>query len=396
VAADAIMVFAYDVTAQVVARRRVETLMDELQHADRRKDEFLAMLAHELRNPLAPVRNAVALLQSHAEGADERTRYLLDVLQRQTGTLGRLVNDLLDVSRITRGLIELERTRVDLRSTIDRALESVQSLMDERHHEVAVTVPGRPVPVDGDLVRLEQILVNLLANAAKFTDAGGRIAIELRMQGALAELHVRDNGIGLEQDTIAHVFDLFSQARRGLDRSQGGLGIGLTVVRSLVELHGGTIEAYSAGPGQGADFIVRLPLAAGGAAHAQDLSERGAPQRVRRVLVVDDNIDAARTLAHLLEDGGHEVEVAYEGTSALAIARVRSPEIVLLDIGLPGLSGYDVVRQLREDPRTRGATIVAVTGYGQEADRLRALEAGFDQHLVKPVALSALDALFAA
>jgi signal transduction histidine kinase/DNA-binding response OmpR family regulator len=393
---DSVLVFAYQVTDAVLARRRVESLMQQLTIADQRKDEFLAMLAHELRNPLAPVRNAIALLQAH-EAPDERTRYLLDVLQRQTGNLGRLVNDLLDVSRITRGLIELDRTRVDLRSIVDRAMESVQVAMEEKQHDVVCIVPGRPASVDGDPVRLEQVLVNLMTNACKYTDPGGRIVIELRLREQIAEVCVRDNGIGMTPDTIANVFDLFSQAERGLDRAQGGLGIGLTVVRSLVELHGGAVEACSAGLGEGAEFIVTLPLATALAESPMGTqrSQRAAI-RMRRVLVVDDNIVAAKTLAHLLTDFGHDVQVAHDGDAALALAQAHTPELVLLDIGLPGMNGYEVVRRLREDPRTREAKVVAVTGYGQGTDRQRALAAGFDQHLVKPVATDALQALFAA
>ena len=393
---DAILVFAYQVTDAVLARRRVESLMQQLTLADQRKDEFLAMLAHELRNPLAPVRNAIALLQA-TEAPDERTGYLLDVLERQTGNLGRLVNDLLDVSRITRGLIEIDRARVDLRSIVDRAMESVQAAMEEKRHDLVCVVPGRAVVVDGDPVRLEQALVNLLANACKYTDPGGRIVVELRPREDAVELRVRDNGIGMTPDTIAHVFDLFSQAERGLDRAQGGLGIGLTVVRSLVELHGGSVEARSAGLDQGTEFIVTLPLAAAqtdGA--ARPASRVRATLPARRVLVVDDNVDAAKTLAHMLADFGHDVQVAHDGDAALQLAQAHVHELVLLDIGLPGMNGYEVVRRLREDPRTRAAKVVAVTGYGQGADRQKALAAGFDQHLVKPVPTDALQALFAA
>ncbi|MCC8362481.1 response regulator [Lysobacter sp. A6] len=392
---DSILVFSYEVTEHVLARRRIESLMAQLQHADRRKDEFLAMLAHELRNPLAPVRNAVALLQAGATNESDRTRHLLDVLQRQTGNLGRLVNDLLDVSRITRGLIDIDRTRLDLRGVIDRALESVQGAMDDKHHDVAVTMPGRPVMVSGDPVRLEQIFVNLFTNAAKYTDPGGHVTVSLRTHGDVVELRVRDNGIGLEPDTIEHVFDLFAQARRGLDRSQGGLGIGLTVVRSLVELHGGAIIARSDGAGRGSEFIVTLPVSAAPPDERTPVAAPPAAQLAsRRVLVVDDNIDAAQTLAHLLEAFGHDVRVAHDGDAALVLAQESPPDVVLLDIGLPGMNGYDVVRRLRADPRTQAATVIAVTGYGQEADRQRAIEAGFDLHLVKPVAPEQLAGLF--
>lgn len=393
---DSIVVFSYLVTEHVRARRRVETLMEQLQIADKRKDEFLAMLAHELRNPLAPVRNAVALLQARGDG-DERTRWLLDVMERQTGNLGRLVDDLLDVSRITRGLVVLDRQRVELRWIVERALESVQGLMDEKHHEVSFTAPVRPLVVSGDSVRLEQVLVNLLTNAAKYTDPHGHIAVELRRGPGGAEIRVRDDGIGMEPDTIAHVFDLFGQAERALDRSQGGLGIGLTIVRNLVGLHGGAVDARSEGSERGSEFVVTLPLLTAdetpGEADGADGASADKP--ARRVLVVDDNVDSARTLACLVESLGHAVEIAFDGPSALEAARASDPELVLLDVGLPGMSGYDVVRALREDVRTRAARIVAVTGYGQYTDRQAALDAGFDRHLIKPVPLDALHSLLA-
>jgi signal transduction histidine kinase len=388
---ETVLVFAYDVTDAVLARRRVESLMEALQDADRRKDEFLAMLAHELRNPLAPVRNAVTLLQGRSPSDDPETRELLAVLDRQTGNLGRLVNDLLDVSRITRGLIEIERTVIDLRAIVDRATQSVRPLMDGRRHEVTLSSPARPVLVHGDPVRLEQVLVNLLTNACKYTDPGGHILVELGDRDGAAQVLVRDDGIGIEQATIARVFDLFSQAERALDRSQGGLGIGLTVAQRLVEMHGGTIQARSEGAGRGAEFLVTLPLVPDAA-----LKPALAPARLqagahaRAVLVVDDNVDAARTLACLLQAMGHRVEVAHDGPDALQAALRAPPDVVLLDIGLPGMDGFEVARSLREGAGTRHARIVAVTGYGQLADRQRAELAGFDRLVVKPVALEVL------
>lgn len=390
---DSILVFSYVVTEHVLARRRIEALMEQLQVADQRKDEFLAMLAHELRNPLAPVRNAVALLQAQG-GGDERSRWLLDVLQRQTGNLGRLVDDLLDVSRITRGLVVLDRQRVDLRPIVEHALESVQSLMDDKRHEVTFTASVRPLFVSGDAVRLEQVVVNLLTNAAKYTDPGGHIAVELRRVRDGAEIRVRDDGIGMEAATIEHVFDLFGQAEQALDRSLGGLGIGLTIVRNLVRLHEGEVVARSAGAERGSEFIVTLPLL------AEEVADEISPARHdadakprRRVLVVDDNEDSARTLGCLVESMGHEVEIAFDGPSAMEAARQWGPELILLDVGLPGMSGYEVARALRQDPATRDGRIVAVTGYGQFTDRQAALEAGFDRHLIKPVPFDALQSL---
>ena len=394
---DSILVFAYDVTEAVRARERIEALMQQLQDADRRKDEFLAMLAHELRNPLAPVRNAVTLLQGRAWSQEEDTQHLLEVLERQTGNLGRLVNDLLDVSRITRGLVEIERTDVDLRTIVDRATQSVQPQMDAKGHEVAFSSPARPVVVHGDPVRLEQVLVNLLTNACKYTDPGGHILVELSDRDGIAQMRVRDDGIGIEPDIIDHVFDLFSQAERALDRSQGGLGIGLTVAQRLMDMHGGKIQARSDGAGQGSEFVVSLPLVPHAAAKARSIGPAHAaiPRVARSVLVVDDNVDAAWTLAQLLRGMGHHVEVAHDGPAALALARHASPEVVLLDIGLPGMDGFAVARGLRGIPNTAGARIVAVTGYGQHADRQRAQSAGFDRLMVKPVAPEMLQELLA-
>lgn len=391
---DSILVFSYVVTEHVLARRRIEALMEQLQVADKRKDEFLAMLAHELRNPLAPVRNAVALLQAQGQG-DERSRWLLDVLQRQTANLGRLVDDLLDVSRITRGLVVLDRQRVELRPIVEHALESVQSLMDEKRHEVTFTASVRPLFVSGDAVRLEQVVVNLLTNAAKYTDPGGHIAVELRRVADDAEIRVRDDGIGMETATIDHAFDLFGQAEQALDRSQGGLGIGLTIVRNLVRLHDGDVVARSAGAERGSEFIVALPLLVAEDAidEAASAGEGAGDKLRRRVLVVDDNEDSARTLGCLVESLGHDVEIAFDGPSAMEAARAWGPELILLDVGLPGMSGYEVARALRQDATTRSARIVAVTGYGQLTDRQAALDAGFDRHLIKPVPFDALHAL---
>ena len=388
-AVEGILVFAYDVTTQVRARQRVEALMDELKLEHRRKDEFLAMLAHELRNPLAAVHNAVRLLQGSA-AAEPRLRRHLSILARQSRTLSSLVDDLLDVSRITRGLVELRRERLDLTAVVRRALESVQPALDERRHRVRLDLPDAPVPVEGDAVRLEQILVNLLTNAAKFTDPEGAITISLEIHAQHSELRVRDTGIGIPPASLTRIFILFGQVERGLGRGEGGLGIGLTIVKNLVELHGGRIEAASEGAGRGAEFIVSLPLAPPGeisSSAAATPAEPASAPAPKRVLVVDDNADAADTLALLIQAAGHDVAIAYDGPSALAEAARNRPDFVLLDIGLPGIDGYEVAERLRRDLGTRSVKIAALTGYGQQRDRARTEAADFDAHFVKPVEL---------
>lgn len=303
------------------------------------------------------------------------------------------MDDLLDVSRVTRGLVTSKRERVDLVDAVRRALESVQGLLDDKAHRVVLELPPTPVVVSGDPVRLEQILVNLLANAGKYTDPGGQIALSVDCRGGCAEIRVRDNGIGMTSENLDRIFELFSQADRSLARSQGGLGIGLTIAKRLVELHGGSIEAASDGPGCGSTFTVRLPLAAGAAAtQAPPEVSAGAVGQGRRVLVVDDAIDIAETLAMLLADSGHEVAVAHDGRGALTKAVDFAPELILLDIGLPGLDGYEVARRLRSDPRTQHTVIVALSGYGHAEDLRRAAAAGFDRHFVKPVDLDELEA----
>ncbi|MCW8193984.1 PAS domain S-box protein [Proteobacteria bacterium 005FR1] len=377
------------ITRDISERQRSEAALRE---NDRRKDEFLAMLAHELRNPLAAISNTVELLQRKID--DAQLLEWTDILHRQSGKLGGMVDDLLDVSRVTRGMISLKRERADLLQIVSSALQSVQGLMDEKDHRVTTSLSEEAVEVDGDPVRLEQIVVNLLTNAAKYTDAGGYIDVALRCDAGRAELRVRDNGIGLGAETLARVFDLFGQAERGLARSEGGLGIGLTIVKRLVELHGGTIHAQSAGLGTGAEFIVSLPLADNqrvpdSIAEAKPLC---ADEDSKRVLIVEDNPDIADTMALLIEAAGHEVSVAEDGPSALLAAEDFGPDVVLLDIGLPGMDGYEVARRLRRSPGTRQAVLAALTGYGQARDRERTEAAGFDAHFVKPVDLSALEA----
>lgn len=377
------------ITRDISERKRTEAALRE---NDRRKDEFLAMLAHELRNPLAAISNAVELLQRKID--DTQLLEWTDILQRQSGKLGGMVDDLLDVSRVTRGMVSLKRERVDLLQIVSSARESVQGLLDEKAHRLTTSLPDKSVEVDGDPVRLEQIAVNLLTNAAKYTDTGGRINISLRCDQGRAELRVRDNGIGLGPKTLARVFDLFGQAERGLARSEGGLGIGLTIVKRLVELHGGSIVAQSAGLGAGAEFIVSLPLAEAATAQNPAIAEVTpihTRESSKRVLIVEDSPDIAETLALLIEAAGHDVSVAQDGPSALLAAETFDPDIVLLDIGLPGMDGYEVARRLRRLPATRQAVLAALTGYGQARDRERTEAAGFDAHFVKPVDLNALE-----
>ncbi|MET0333564.1 MAG: ATP-binding protein, partial [Rhizobacter sp.] len=352
-----------------------------LQLADRRKDEFLAMLAHELRNPLAPIRSASELLLRLGH-ADDRTRMAVGIVNRQALQLTRLVDDLLDVSRITRGRIELERKVLDLATVVAPALEAVDGLMAERKHRVTLVPSLEPLSVLGDAARLQQCVVNLLTNAAKYTDPGGQLELRTRREGDEAVLTVTDNGVGIAKDLLPAVFDLFVQSERTLDRSLGGLGIGLSVVKGLVELHGGSVVARSNGLGTGASFEVRLPVTMHGQASGTD--ERPATATGRKVLVVDDNRDAADSLALMLSFDDHDVRTVFGPEEALTVAAEWLPEIVLLDIGLPGMDGYEVARRLRASPKTARTQLVALTGYGQPEDRRKAIEAGFDDHLVKP------------
>jgi PAS domain S-box-containing protein len=389
---------------------------EALRDADRRKDEFLATLAHELRNPLAPILNAVHILRLHGDDNPEH-RWATDVMNRQVQQLSRLVDDLLDVSRISRGRIELRKERVDLQTVVARAVETSRPVIEARGHRLQVQLPPEPVPLEGDVVRLAQVLWNLLNNAAKYTEEGGRIWLTAKVvrrhtergtrNGApsvarnggpdFVEIRVRDSGIGIPREMLGKVFDLFTQVERTLDRSQGGLGIGLTLVKRLTEMHGGTVEAHSDGPGLGSEFVVRLPLAPARpllprAGSDGEPAGQPAPQG-RRVLIVDDSRDSARSLATLLTLLGNEVRTAHDGRQALEVATAYCPEVVLLDIGLPGMSGYDVARALRARPELGRPVLVAVTGYGSEEDRRLAEEAGFDRHLVKPVDLDALQQL---
>jgi signal transduction histidine kinase/ActR/RegA family two-component response regulator len=364
-----------------------------LQDADRRKDEFLATLAHELRNPLAPVRNSLHILRL-AGGEDPTVARVRAVMERQVDHLVRLVDDLMEVSRITRGKIELRRERTDLARVLRTAIETSQPLLDGAGHVLAVELPPGPLPLDADPVRLAQVFSNLFNNAAKYAEHPGRIRVRATREGGQVAVSVCDEGIGIEPEMLAHVFEMFTQVDGTHRRSQGGLGIGLTLVRSLVQLHGGSVTAHSDGIGKGSEFVVRLPLATGAAAQATPREPPPAPVPLR-VLVVDDNRDAADSLGVLLGFLGYSVEVAHDGNDALRAAERFHPALVLLDLGMPEMDGYEVARRLRAQPRWRDLVLVALTGWGQEEDRQRSHEAGFDHHLVKPTDLDALQQLFA-
>ncbi|WP_238139405.1 response regulator [Roseateles aquatilis] len=381
--------------AEIVERRQAEA---ELLEASRRKDEFLAMLSHELRNPLAPIRNAVEVMRSLADGRDPRLDQAVALTDRQVKHLTRLVDELLDVARISQGKIVLKTETLDLRDIVRQGVEPVQSLLDAQHQHLRIDLPPQPARVRGDAARLIQVVTNLAHNASKYTDAGGRIELALTGGPDGFELVVRDNGRGISSSLLPHVFDLFEQGPRGLDRNQGGLGVGLTLVQRLVQLHHGSVEARSDGPGRGSEFLVRLPAAkAVEVAEPQEPREphlqasvpahAAAPARANdrcRVLVVDDNRDAADSMAVFLELAGFETVVALDGPRALEQAAAQPPQVVLLDIGLPGLDGYEVARRLRTVPGAAQCLLIALTGYGQQDDRRRAHEAGFDVHLVKP------------
>ncbi|MGB6452203.1 MAG: response regulator [Steroidobacteraceae bacterium] len=387
--------------AEIAERARVER---QLKVADRHKDEFLAMLAHELRNPLAPIRNAVEIMRRKLT-EDPQLTWAREVIERQVGSLTRLVDDLLDVSRITRAKINLCRESLELGTIISRAVETAQPLLDEKHHRLEVEVPASPVRVQGDLTRLTQVVGNILANAAKYTGAGGRIELSARTAGRSAEIRVRDNGIGIPADQMPRIFDLFTQVQRGNEQAPGGLGIGLALVRRLVELHGGTVAAHSEGPGHGSEFIVRLPCEDSPRAPAEHPDSPPPPsptesaasdaRPVHRVLVVDDNRDALESLAALMELAGHAVRAAADGELALALAASFRPQVVLLDLGLPKLDGYEVARRIRAEPWGKTMVLIALTGWGQAEDRRRTRESGFDSHMVKPLDLEALTDLLA-
>jgi len=377
-----------DVTQRTLAEKA-------LREADRRKDEFLAMLAHELRNPLAAIRNAAQVILGN-EGDLETSRAASQILNRQVGHMIRQVDDLLDVSRISRGKIELRKDRVELAHVVNHAVETIRPLCDTLRHELSVTLPPQPIYLVGDPIRLAQVFGNLLNNACKFTDKGGRIWLTGAVEGDQVVVRVRDTGIGLAKDQLGRIFELFAQVDNSLERARDGLGLGLTLVKKLVEMHYGSVEACSSGPGRGSEFLVRLPLLRDPPPTAPREQSGVKPQTVvaRRILVVDDNRDSANSLAMLLKLLGHTVDTAHDGLEAVERAATFRADVILLDIGMPRLNGYEAARRIRQQ-RQKGLKLVALTGWGQEEDRQRSEEAGFDAHLVKPVDFAALTKLLA-
>lgn len=369
----------------------VEERTEQLRIANRRKDEFLATLSHELRNPLAPIRSGLELLEMEGKADPE----ILGLMHEQVLHLVRLVDDLLDTSRIMQGKIGLRKEPVNLSQLIEQSVKSILPMVKDHQQDLVIDLPKEPLWLHADPVRIDQIIKNLLNNAIKYTDAHGRLELSAEREGHEAVITVIDTGIGIESELLPNIFELFTQSSRSLDRSQGGLGIGLTLVQQLVELHHGSITAHSEGPGQGSRFIVRLPI------HEEALTANHTlptmrTSQSRRVLVVDDNVGAARLMCALLKKAGnHEVEVAHDGPSALVKVQEFFPEVVLLDIGLPGLDGFQTAKRIRSLPEFHNITLIAVTGFGQDFDRLRSKEAGFDKHLVKPVEFSHVQELLA-
>ena len=370
------------------AGRRAEALRD----ADRRKDEFLATLAHELRNPLAPISNALQILRmpDANPAMREKARQMMD---RQLAQMVRLVDDLLDVSRITTGKLGIRKAVVEVQAAVRDAIDTARQFIESRGHQLEVQLPSQPICVEGDRTRLAQVFANLLHNAAKYTGSDGYITLSLAREGEEAVVRVRDNGIGLAAESLSAIFDMFVQVDRTLERAQAGLGVGLTLSRQLVTLHGGTLAAKSEGIGKGSEFTVRLPLAGAALPRGDDVAPRSRATQSRRILLADDNADFANSLAAVLTSRGHDVRIARDGAEALATAARFSPDFAFLDIGMPKVHGYEVARRLRELPATAECVLVAVTGWGHEDDRKRAREAGFDRHLVKPIDPENIDAI---
>jgi PAS domain S-box-containing protein len=373
-----------DITERSKLEKQMQEQAEALADLHRRKDEFLAMLSHELRNPLAPITNAVELLglQKHDDKLQHQAR---TIIERQVGQLTRLIDDLMEVSRINTGRIHLQLERVGLNGVVERGVETTRPLMDQHHHELTVSLSSQPIWVYADPTRLEQVIVNLLTNAAKYTADGGIIAVTVQGEGDEAVLRVRDSGVGIAPELLPRIFDLFTQAERSLDRSQGGLGIGLCLVQRLVEMHDGKIKVDST-LGKGSEFVVHLPIMTVPAASPTSPKHivPGSDGAALRVLVVDDNMDSAESLGMLLEATGHDVQLAYDGPTALQATLDYRPHVVLLDIGLPGLDGYEVARRIREQLTLKNIVLVAMTGYGNVSDLRRSEEAGFNHHLVKP------------
>ena len=381
---------AIDITERKRMEEQLRTLAAELSEADRRKDEFLAMLAHELRNPLAPIRNGLQLIKL-AGGQAATIEQARSMMERQLTQLVRLVDDLMDISRITRGKIELRKEWVQLTAVVNNAVEISRPLIEEMGHKLTVTLPRQPMVVEADQTRLAQVFSNLLNNAAKYSDRGGHITLAVERQGSDVVVLVKDTGIGIAADQLPRIFGMFTQVDHSLEKSQGGLGIGLTLVKRLVEMHGGRVEARSDGPGNGSEFIVRLPVVVEASIPQESGGEEEKPPKSSlRILIVDDNRDGADSLGMILRVMGNETRTAYDGQEGVNVAEEFRPEVVLFDIGMPKLNGYEACRRIREQPWGKGVVLIAVTGWGQDDDRLRSHEAGFDHHMVKPVDPQAL------
>jgi PAS domain S-box-containing protein len=385
---------ASKIARDITEQKRVQR---ELREADKKKNEFLALLAHELRNPLGPIRHAVKILRARTPRPEE-LEWATNIIDRQTEHMTRLVEDLLDVARITRGTIELRKERVDIATVLTGAVESSSTLIEKARHQLRVTPPAEPLYVDGDPTRLTQVVTNLLDNAAKYTDPGGRIWLSAEREGDEVAIRVRDTGIGIAPDVLPHIFDMFTQAGMSLERSHGGLGVGLGLVDRLVKLHGGQVSAASAGPGAGSEFTIRLPVAGKPRKPTGDVTVKAQSDgRSRcRILVVDDNVDSVDSLAMLLRMMGHEVDAANDGEEGLKVAAKVRPHVAILDIGLPKMNGYDLAKLMRAEPWGRDLVLVALTGWGQEEHRQRSADSGFDHHLTKPVDLEALQQILAA
>ena len=386
-----------DITERKRLENKLKQVAVEMSEADRRKDEFLAMLAHELRNPLAPIRNALQIMRLSG-GNEQAVASASEMMERQVGQMIRLVDDLLDVSRISRGKIELRRGRIELASAVNYAVEAIRSLVQSMEHDVVVALPPQPMYLNADPTRLAQVIGNLLDNACKFTDKGGHISLTVEREGPQAVIRVRDTGVGIAAEQLPLIFDMFMQVDTSLERSVSGLGIGLMLVKNLVEMHDGTVEVYSAGVGHGTEFVVRLPIMfeATNPQPPEPIVSEPMTTTGRRILVVDDNRDAAASLAMLLKITGNETHTANDGLEAVEAVATFRPEMVLLDIGLPKLNGYEACRRIREQPSGKNIVIVALTGWGQEEDREKSRNAGFDGHMVKPVDFAALTKLLAA
>jgi CheY-like chemotaxis protein len=388
------------VNTDITERKRAEEMLRQyaadLSEADHRKNEFLAMLAHELRNPLAPIRNALQMLRL-TSGNGKTVQSTTEMMERQVGQMVRLVDDLLDVSRISRGKIELRKERVELASVVHHAVEACRLAIECANHDLTITLPPQPIYLSGDPTRLAQVMGNLLNNACKFTDNGGRISLTVEREGEQAVIRVRDSGIGIAADQLPRIFDMFMQVDTSLERAVSGLGIGLTLVKNLVEMHDGTLEVNSEGLGQGSEFVVRLPALVETAKLPPPEPTVSEPTTTtaRRILIVDDNRDSAESLAMLLKMTGHETHTAYDGLEAVNTAMTFMPDVIFMDIGLPNLNGYEACRKIREQPWGKDMVLIALTGWGQEEDRQKSRDAGFNGHLVKPVEHAALMKLLA-